>query len=293
MEQATREEPLEAELARQGAARQRAEDLLEQKVRELHERDQALQREIQDRQKTELRLQQKAEALARSNQELEQFAYAASHDLQAPLRSITGFSQLLMKHADGKLDPRCDEYLEYIESSARHLHLLINDLLEYSRVGRVEHRPEWIEAGDAVRRAARMMDSEVKRRHVAILHANLPKVYADGGQLVQLFQNLIGNAIKYSRDEVPPEIRITGELRDKAWEFAVRDNGIGMEPHETERIFTIFQRLHTLDRYEGTGIGLSICKKIVELHGGRIWAESSPGEGSTFRFTLSAPAPRA
>jgi light-regulated signal transduction histidine kinase (bacteriophytochrome) len=275
----TREELLEAELAKEKAARKRAEDLLEQKTLELT-------REISDHEKSAQRLQQQAEALARSNQELEQFAYAASHDLQAPLRSITGFSQLLMKHAGPTLDQKNFEFVEYIESSARHLHLLINDLLEYSRVGRAEQRFEWVDAGDVVRQATRQVGEEVEKSHAAVLHANLPKVHADAKQLVLLFQHLLSNAMKYSREGIAPVIRITGEEREGGWEFAVRDNGIGIDPNETGRIFIIFQRLHSLDKYEGTGIGLSICKKIVERHGGRIWAEGQPGEGSTFRFTL-------
>ena len=268
-------------------ALQEAQAALEHAAREIAELKAELTREAEDHRKTERQLELHAEALARSNQELEQFAYAASHDLQAPLRSITGFSQLLMKHSQGKLDPRCEEYLEYIESSARHLHLLINDLLEFSRVGRGEARMGWVESGEAVRHALRVLAGEMQRRNAAVLHANLPRVRADAKMLAQLFQNLIGNALKYSRDDRAPEVRITAEQRGDEWEFAVRDNGIGMEPHETTRIFTIFQRLHTLDKYEGTGIGLSICRKIVERHGGRIWAESKPGQGSTFRFTLS------
>lgn len=270
------EELLEQELARERRARKQAESLLEQKSLELYARNEELQRA--------------AAALTRSNQELEQFAYAASHDLQAPLRSITGFSQLLRKHAGAALDDVAREYLSFMESSARHLHLLINDLLEYSRVGRVEPRLEWIEPDAVVRQACVQLESQILDRRAQVVCEPLPRVHADAKLLVQLFQNLIGNAIKYAREDRPPEVRIRGAAQDGGWAFAVQDNGIGMEPGETERIFMIFQRLHTADRYEGTGIGLTICKKIVERHGGRIWAESTPGQGSTFRFTLAGAA---
>jgi signal transduction histidine kinase len=176
-----------------------------------------------------------------------------------------------------------------MESSARHLHLLINDLLEYSRVGRTEHRPHWVEATAVVQQACRQLETEIGQCQARVGFEGLPQVYADDTLLVQLFQNLIGNGIKYARDGVRPELQITAAGEEGGWHFAVRDNGIGMEPGETERIFVIFQRLHTAEKYEGTGIGLSICKKIVERHGGRIWAESQPGGGSTFHFTLPGP----
>lgn len=208
------------------------------------------------------------------------------------MRSITGFSSLLTKHAQDQLDPQSAEYLQFIDSSAKHLHRLIHDLLEYARVGRAAHNPVRVSAQKIVDQACRQLESLLKGVGAKVTYEGLPEIHGDSTQLVQLFQNLIDNGVKYARKDVPPEVRISAWVQNGGWLFAVQDNGIGMEAEATSRIFTLFKRLHRQDEYEGTGIGLSICKKIVERHGGRIWVESSKGQGSTFFFTLaSSPSP--
>jgi len=283
------EELLQRELARERKARKQAEALLEKKSLELYYRNQELERAVNVRQHAEDRLRDQAKALERSNEELEQFAYAASHDLQAPLRSITGFSRLLTKYARDRLDEQCVEYLDFIDGSARQLHRLIHDLLEYARVGRAVHSTAWIGAAEIVERACRQLEVMLVEAGAQVHCEELPEICVDATQLVQLFQNLIGNGVKYARKDVVPQVRISARSEAKAWRFAVEDNGIGMEPGATGQIFTIFKRLHTQEEYEGTGIGLSICKKIVERHGGAIWVESQSGQGSTFYFTLPFP----
>jgi len=282
------EELLQRERLRERKARKQAESLLEQKSLELYYRNQDLQREVNVRLHAQEKLQQQAAALERSNEELEQFAYAASHDLQAPLRSITGFSRLLAKHAQDQLDQRSAEYLDFIDGSAKHLHCLIHALLEYARVGRAAHNPEWGSAQKIVDQACRQLEGLLNDAGATVAYEGLPEVYADATQLVQLFQNLIGNGIKYARKGVPPVVHIRARQQNGGWQFAVQDNGIGIAAGAGSQIFTIFKRLHSQQEYEGTGIGLSICKKIVERHGGRIWVESTEGQGSSFFFTLAS-----
>ncbi len=226
--------------------------------------------------------------LQRSNEELQRFAYVASHDLQEPLRSIISFSQLLERRYRGKLDQDADEYIGFIVEGGNRMQALILDLLQLSRVETKARPLEPTDAGEVVARALRLMETSVREAGATIEVGELPRVMADAAQLEQVFVNLVGNALKYRRPDVPPAIRISAERANGLWRFSVTDNGIGIEAEYFDRIFVIFQRLHTRTEFEGTGIGLAVVKRIVERHGGRIGVASTPGEGSTFFFTLPA-----
>jgi light-regulated signal transduction histidine kinase (bacteriophytochrome) len=230
-------------------------------------------------------LKEKTEELARSNRELEQFAYVASHDLQEPLRMVTNFVQLLAKRYQGKLDSNADDFINFAVDGAMRMWKLINDLLAYSRAGTRSHTLEPINCETILQEALDNLKVTMEESGAVVTHDSLPTVMADSLQLGQLFQNLIGNAIKFRGDE-RPRIHISASRNGSGWTFSVRDNGIGIAPEFTERIFIIFQRLHGPQQYPGTGIGLAVCKKIVERHGGRIWVESEPEKGATFYFTL-------
>jgi PAS domain S-box-containing protein len=225
--------------------------------------------------------------LERSNAELQQFAYVASHDLQEPLRMVASYTQLLSRRYKGKLDEAADEFIAYAVDGANRMQTLINDLLAYSRVSTQGKAFEPTDCEDVLNQALANLRVALKESDAVVTHDPLPTVMGDDVQLMQLFQNLIGNAIKF-RDEKPPAIHIGVERKvtEREWLICVRDNGIGMDAQYADRIFVIFQRLHSREEYPGTGIGLSVCKKVVERHGGRIWVESRPGEGSTFYFTL-------
>ena len=239
----------------------------------------------ESRERLEERVVERTKALERSNKELESFAYAASHDLQEPLRMVTSFAELLAKHYRSQLDEKAHEFIDYIVGGTTRMQRLISDLLTLSRVGRAEEPPEPIDCSEALDEALANLQAAIEESGVVVGRGDLPEIPANYSQLVQLFQNLVSNAIKYRGDE-PLRVDVTAERQPGEWRFAVRDNGIGIDPEHLDRIFVIFQRLHPPDEYSGTGIGLAICKKIVELRGGRIWAESEPGEGSTFRFTI-------
>jgi signal transduction histidine kinase len=229
--------------------------------------------------------------LARSNQELEQFAYIASHDLQEPLRKVASFSQLLQQRYGGQLDDRADQYIEFAVDGARRMQDLINDLLAFSRVGRVDQPHGDVDCGELVERVRADLATSIEDSGATIDAAPLPTVLGDAGLLRLVFQNLIGNAIKF-RGDAPPVIRLGAEPDDGFWRFRCEDNGIGIDPEYADRIFVIFQRLHPRARYEGTGIGLAMCRKIVEYHGGRIWLDTeSARQGSAFCFTLPADGP--
>jgi PAS domain S-box-containing protein len=225
------------------------------------------------------------EELTRSNSELEQFAYVASHDLQEPLRMVASYTQLLQRRYDAKLDADGREFMAYIVDGATRMKQLIEDLLAYSRVGTKgkDFRP--VAGETALRRALANLRAAIEESGAVVTYDTLPTVDADEVQLAQLFQNLIGNALKFRSDSVP-RIHVGVQELEAEWQFEVRDNGIGIEPQYYERIFMVFQRLHNKGEYPGTGIGLAICKKVVERHGGRIWVTSRPGEGSSFHFTL-------
>jgi PAS domain S-box-containing protein len=247
-----------------------------------------LQQELTERQRAEKRLEHYAAELERSNRELEHFAYVASHDLQEPLRMVTSYLQLLERRYRGKLDQDADDFITYAVDGATRMHMLINDLLTYSRVSTRAKPFEPTNCSDILNHALSNLRIAIEESKATITFDDLPTVEADATQLTQVFQNLISNAIKFHKKDVPPCIHVSAERQEGEWRFSVRDNGIGIAPEHIERIFLIFQRLHTREEYPGTGIGLAVCKKIVERHGGRIWVTSKPGEGSTFYFTILA-----
>lgn len=223
--------------------------------------------------------------LARSNQDLEQFAYVASHDLQEPLRMVATYTQLLAQRYEGKLDENADKYIHYAVDGALRMQKLVQDLLAFSRVGRSGAPPRSTDCNVVLRSALQNLEAAIQESGAVVNADQLPVLVVDSAQLTQVFQNLIGNGIKF-RGQGAPTIQVSAEVKDKDWTFSVQDNGIGIAPDQVENVFVIFRRLHTREEYSGNGIGLSICKKIIEHHGGRIWVESEPGHGSTFKFTL-------
>jgi light-regulated signal transduction histidine kinase (bacteriophytochrome) len=241
--------------------------------------------DITERKRAEEALEETLADLERSNTELEQFAYVASHDLQEPLRMVSRYTQLLAERYKGRLDGDADEFIGYAVDGATRMQRLIDDLLAYSRVGTQGKPPAPIPANLALDQALENLKLALAESKAEVKHEPLPTVSVDDVQLTQVFQNLIANAIKF-RGEEPPRIRIAAEARGKEWVFSVRDNGIGIDPQHLERIFILFQCLNPRGKYPGTGIGLAMCKKIILRHGGRIWAESEPGKGSTFYFAL-------
>ncbi|MDY6875837.1 MAG: ATP-binding protein [Chloroflexota bacterium] len=242
-------------------------------------------RDVTEIKRTEEVLRERTEALERSNRELEQLAYVASHDLQEPLRMVTSYLQLIERRYKGSLDSDADEFIAFAVDGAARMQGLINDLLIYSRVGTRGKPFELTDCSAVLNRALANLQVAIEENGAVVTHGTLPTVMADETQLVRVFQNLIGNAIKF-RSDLAPEIHVEIERNDGEWLFSVRDNGIGMAPQYFERIFVIFQRLHNRSEYSGTGIGLAVCKKIVERHGGRIWVTSEPEKGSTFYFTI-------
>jgi PAS domain S-box-containing protein len=245
-------------------------------------------RDVTGRKETEQRLRAAAMDLARSNAELEQFAYVASHDLQEPLRMVASYTQLLGRRYKGKLDPDADEFIGFAVDGARRMQELINDLLAYSRVGTRALHVEEIDTSKLVDQVIGDLAAAIADAGASVTRDELPRVRADGTQLRQLFQNLIANGIKFSRPDITPHVHVSARRDHNAWTFAVSDNGIGIEAQYLDRIFVLFQRLHSRGEYPGTGIGLAICKKIIERHGGHIEVESQPGRGTTFSFTIPA-----
>lgn len=244
--------------------------------------------DITERKRAEQELIRRTEELARSNHDLEQFAYVASHDLQEPLRAVAGPLQLLQRRYQGQLDARADEFIAHAVDGATRMQKLIDDLLAYSRVGRSGAVQERTECAAALDQALKSLSVVLQESHAQINRTALPTVMAIPIQLALLFQNLIGNAIKFRRAAQPVQIDIGARREGDEWVISVKDNGIGIDPQYFDRIFMIFQRLHTRTEYPGTGIGLALCKRIVEQHGGRIWVESVPDNGTTFFFTLNA-----
>jgi signal transduction histidine kinase len=240
-----------------------------------------------ERRRAEEALKQHAQELSRSNEELQQFAYVASHDLQEPLRMVASYTQLLGRRYKGKLDADADEFIHYAVDGVNRMQRLIQDLLAYSRVGTRGRQPKPCDAGRALERATANLQAAIQESGATVLPGALPPVLADETQLAQVFQNLLGNALKF-HGEAPPHVEVSGERQGAEVRFTVKDRGIGIDPQYFDRIFIIFQRLHGKEEYPGTGIGLAICKKIVERHGGRIGVESQQGKGTTFWFTLPA-----
>ncbi len=235
-------------------------------------------------------LARKVDELARSNADLEQFAYVASHDLQEPLRMVTAYTQLLAERYRGKLDENADKFIGYASEGAQRMQVLIQDLLAFSRVGRNGLVSGNVDCNSVMEEVLQTLTAAIQESGATVTHGDLPAVWADRTQVAQIFQNLIGNAIKF-RGTAPPLISMQAEKADQRWLFRVSDNGIGIAPEYAQNIFIVFQRLHARSEYAGNGIGLAICKKIVERDGGRIWVESQSGSGSTFKFTLPAHGP--
>jgi light-regulated signal transduction histidine kinase (bacteriophytochrome) len=257
---------------------------LERRVGELQQAEAELKSLNEDLEK---RVVERTLELKRSNEDLEQFAYVASHDLQEPLRMINSYLQLLRQRYKDRLDGSADEFIGFALDGSKRMHQLIHDLLAYSRVGThgKEFAPTDCEA--ALNAALANLKVAIEEGGAQVTRDPLPTVLGDEVQLIQLFQNLIGNAVKF-RGEAAPQVHVGVQRRGPDWEFSVRDNGIGIAEQDFQRIFIVFQRLHASGKYPGTGIGLSVCKKIVERHGGRIWVESKPGRGTTFHFTIPA-----
>ena len=224
--------------------------------------------------------------LKRSNDELQQFAYIAAHDLQEPLRMVASYTQLLAKRYKGRLDSDADEFIAYAVDGAHRMQLLIGDLLAYCRVGTTGKELRETSSEAALEQALLNLEGAIQESGVVVTHDPLPTVIADGAQLVQLFQNVVGNAIKYRSAELPRVHVSANKNGGNEWIFSMRDNGLGIDPKYFEKIFVMFQRLHGREEFSGTGIGLTVCKKIAERHGGRMWVESEPGKGSTFYFAL-------
>jgi signal transduction histidine kinase len=244
-----------------------------------------LQNTLTELKKTQDELERKAQDLARSNIELEQFAYVAAHDLKGPLIVAGGYINRLRGLYKDKLDRDADRFIENALDGITRMEVLINALLAYARVGTSPKDLKLTNFDEVFEYAATNLQVEMKESGAIVTHDQLPTVLADDIQIIQLFQNLIGNSIKFRREE-PPRIHVSAEQKDKQWVFSLCDNGIGIEPKNINCIFDIFQRVHSSSEYPGNGIGLAICKKIVEKHGGRIWVESKPREGSRFYFTI-------
>lgn len=233
----------------------------------------------------ELRVKERTAELARSNAELEQFAYIASHDLQEPLRMVSSYVQLLERRYKGKLDRDAYEFIAFASEGAIRMQRLINDLLAYSRVGTRRKGFEEVNLEAVLAQALENLQLTIKEKNAVITHDPLPLAYGDSGQLTQVLQNLIDNAIKFHGED-SPRIQVSARLEGINCICSVQDNGIGIAPEFVNRLFLLFQRLHTRKEYPGTGLGLAICKRIVERHGGKIWVESIPGKGSTFYFQI-------
>jgi PAS domain S-box-containing protein len=243
-------------------------------------------KDVTERRRLDQELESRAERLERINAELQDFAYIASHDLSEPLRMITSYLQLLQRRYQGQLDETADEFIHYAVDGAERMKSLIDDLLQYSRVGSAEVQRLPVDVDAVLDGVLRSLEGAILERGATIKHGSLGTVRGDGTQVGQLLQNLIANAIKFARPDVPAEVEIERIDEPREWHVVVRDNGIGIEERYAERIFKMFGRLHGREQYEGTGIGLAICRRITDRHGGRIWVESTPGSGSAFHVSI-------
>jgi PAS domain S-box-containing protein len=268
-------------------AHEELESRVAQRTTELQQLNATLQAEINERRTVEAALAAKAQGLARSNKELEQYAYVASHDLQEPLRMVTSYMQLIAERYRGQLDASADEFIGYALDGAERMKKLIDDLLTYSRVSTRRRDPVSTDSAVVLARTLDNLRLAIEESGAVVTHSRLPTLLADDTQLQQLFQNLIGNALKF-RGAASPRIHVEATRRELEWQFSVADNGIGIDERHHDDIFMIFRRLHGREQYPGTGIGLALCKKIVEQQGGRIWVESEPGRGTTFFFAIPA-----
>jgi signal transduction histidine kinase len=244
--------------------------------------------EILERLKTQHELDLANEELKKSNNDLQQFAYVASHDLQEPLRTVASYVQLIERRYKDRLDDDAKKFIDFTVAGAVRMQKMIKDLLTYSRVSTKGNEFKRTNCEEILRLSLMNLKIAIEESQAQITHDPLPELYADGAQLIQLFQNLIGNALKFKKPGQLPAIHISAILSNEGWRISVKDNGIGIDQKYFDRIFVIFQRLHTREKYPGTGIGLSVCARIVERHGGRIWVESQPGEGTEFIFTIPA-----
>jgi light-regulated signal transduction histidine kinase (bacteriophytochrome) len=249
-------------------------------------------RDITERKNAERLLESKNEELAQSNQELEQFAYVASHDLQEPLRMVSNYTQMIGKRYKDKLDESGQEFIEFAVDGAKRMQALIHDLLEFARVGTRGKAFKPTPIDSVVDDALANLTGAIEDTGAEVVVDDLPTLSVDSGQLTQVFQNLIGNALKFRHEGRTPAVRVSAERNGSGWVISVKDNGIGIDPKYHERIFQMFQRLHGREEYAGTGIGLALCKKIVERHGGRIGVDSVAGEGTTFSLSMPETPPQ-
>lgn len=282
------------QMERQEFERRMAEERLrqsEERYREIHRINEALEERVRERtgelEREAAERKRTLAELTRSNQELGQFAYVASHDLKEPLRKVHVYLQLLERRYQGQLDEEAHQFIAYAVNAAERMQKLVQDLLAYARVGSRGKAFERVDCVVAFDEAVANLDTAIRESGAAVTRGSLPTVWGDGTQLVQLFQNLLGNALKF-RAAQAPQVHVEAERKETEWRFAVRDNGIGIDPRFVDRLFVLFQRLHNQSEYPGTGIGLAICKKIIERHEGKIGVESEPGRGATFWFTLPA-----
>ena len=228
------------------------------------------------------------DALTESNSALEQFAYVASHDLQEPLRTVSAYSQLLSDKYASVLDAEGNQFVQYLLTASARMSMLVKDLLNYARLTTEHDRPSSVALDEDLEAALSHLSAAITESGATVTHDPLPSLSVDRGQMVRLFQNLIGNAVKYRKSDQPPKVHITAEQNGAEWIFSVRDNGIGFDPQYSSTIFEPFKRLHSAEEYPGTGVGLAICRRIIQAHRGRIWAESQPGQGTTVSFALPA-----
>ncbi|MBC7474832.1 MAG: response regulator [Candidatus Sericytochromatia bacterium] len=262
------------------------ESMVENRTLELLKSNEMLKQEIEDRIKIESDLAKRTEDLARVNDELKQFAYIASHDLQEPLRMVSSYTRLLAKRYKDKLDDDANDYINFAVDGAVRMQKLIDSLLYYSRVGTLLKKLKTIALNEIVENVKFNLQLLIEETHATITSDALPELKSDSTQMTQLFQNLMSNSLKYVKEGVEPIINISVKKRNSDWLFSITDNGIGIDKDDYERVFIVFQRLHSKNEYSGTGMGLAICKKIIEYHNGQIWLESEIGKGSTFYFTL-------